>query len=211
MEVTILTTIFSIFVLIYSIIIHEYSHGWMADRLGDDTAKHAGRLTLNPIPHIDPIGSIILPVLLIFSNAGFVLGWAKPVPFNPYNLSDKKYGSAKVAIAGPASNFILALIFGLILRFLPVDLLVNYNIAVFAQLLSTIVWINLLLMVFNLIPIPPLDGSKVLLTFLPWRYQETMLKFEQYGMFVLFIFIFLLFPVVISPIVSFLFNVIVGV
>lgn len=134
-------------------------HGWMADRLGDPTAKKAGRLTLNPIPHIDIFGSILLPFLLIASGAGFVFGWAKPVPYNPYNLRDAKYGPAKVAAAGPLGNFITALFFGFILRFFPIaspELI---------GLLQIIVFINLLLMIFNLVPIPPLDGSKVLAPF----------------------------------------------
>src|SRR3989339_101191 len=101
-----MTEIFSIVILIFSAIIHEYMHGWMADRLGDPTAKNAGRLTLNPIHHIDFFGSILLPFILVVSKAGFVFGWAKPVPFNPYNLRDAKYGGAKVAIAGPMGNFI---------------------------------------------------------------------------------------------------------
>jgi Zn-dependent protease len=202
--------IFSIFVLIYSVIIHEYAHGWMADRLGDPTARHAGRLTLNPMPHIDPIGSILIPGFLIMSGANFLIGWAKPVPFNPYNLKDQKHGSAKVAIAGPASNFLIALTFGLILRFFPVEMLSNYNVAVFAQLLSYVVWLNLLLMIFNLIPIPPLDGSKVLMTILPSHYQEIFHRLEQWGMFILIFFIFVLFPYVVLPILSFLFKLIVG-
>ncbi|PJC52540.1 MAG: site-2 protease family protein, partial [Candidatus Magasanikbacteria bacterium CG_4_9_14_0_2_um_filter_42_11] len=104
-------TIFLIFVIVFSAIIHEYSHGWMANQLGDQTAKYAGRLTLNPLKHIDPIGSILLPLILI--PTGFLFAYAKPVPYNPYNLRDQKWGSLKVAIAGPLSNFILAFIFGI--------------------------------------------------------------------------------------------------
>jgi len=151
--------IFQVIVLIFSAIIHEYMHGWMADYLGDPTAKNAGRLTLNPIPHIDIFGSIILPTILVLSNFGIVFGWAKPVPFNPNNLSDKKYGSAKVALAGPMGNFITALFFGMIMRFAPIA---STELMSF---LSIIVFINLLLMVFNLVPIPPMDGSKVIMPF----------------------------------------------
>ena len=196
--------IFQIIVLVFSAIIHEYMHGWMADRLGDSTAKDAGRLTLNPIPHLDLFGSILLPAMLVLSNVGFVFGWAKPVPFNPYNLSDKKYGSAKVALAGPLGNLIVALFFGLILRF------INLPSQELAMLFAMIVQINLLLMVFNLVPIPPLDGSKVIMPFLPASIQENMIKLEKYGMFIVLLFIMFGFSIVI-PIINFLFRVIVGI
>jgi len=196
--------IFQIIVLVFSAIVHEYMHGWMADRLGDSTAKDAGRLTLNPIPHLDLFGSILLPAMLVLSNVGFVFGWAKPVPFNPYNLSDKKYGSAKVALAGPLGNLIVALFFGLILRF------INLPSQELSILFSMIVQINLLLMVFNLMPIPPLDGSKVIMPFLPISMQENMIKLEKYGMFIVLLFIMFGFSIVI-PIINFLFRVIVGV
>ncbi len=103
--------IFSFVILIFSIVIHEFAHGWMADYLGDPTARYMGRLTLNPIPHIDPIGSVLLPLLLLISNAGFIIGWAKPVPYNPYNLKDQKNGPAMVGAAGPLSNLLIAFIF----------------------------------------------------------------------------------------------------
>ncbi len=204
-------TIFSIFALIYSIIIHEYAHGWMADRLGDPTARHSGRLTLNPIPHIDPIGSILIPGFLIMTGSSFLIGWAKPVPFNPYNLTDKKYGAMKVAAAGPASNFLIAVSLGIILRFLPDGIFEVYSAQVFVQLIASVIWLNLLLMVFNLLPIPPLDGSKIFLSFLPYKFQEMIYRFEQFGMLFLFALLFLLFPLIILPIVNFLFNVIVGI
>lgn len=198
--------LFLLIVLIYSAIIHEYSHGWMADRLGDPTAKYSGRLTLNPIPHIDPVGSILVPAFLWLSHTGFIIGWAKPVPFNPYNLRDQKYGTAKVALAGPASNLILALIFGLIIRFMP-----NEGIfAVLSTLFSLIVFINLLLMIFNLMPLPPLDGSRILAAFLPYRGQVFLAQIEPYGLFVILFFVFFLFSAVILPILSFLFYLITG-
>ncbi len=202
--------VFSLFALVYSIIIHEYMHGWMADRLGDPTARYAGRLTLNPIPHIDPVGSIFIPAMLVLFNAGFIIGWAKPVPFNPYNLKDKKYGALKVAIAGPVANFFIALSMGVLLRFLPNSLFANPTIAVFAQLISYVVWLNLLLVVFNLIPIPPLDGSKVLLTFLPYRFHQAFYQFERFGILILFLLLFVIFPVVIFPTLTFLFKLITG-
>lgn len=195
--------IFQIIVLIFSAIIHEYMHGWMADRLGDSTAKDAGRLTLNPIPHIDPFGSIVLPLLLIISNVGFVFGWAKPVPFNPYNLKDKKYGAAKVAAAGPLGNLIVALFFGLVLRFFP---FYSPTLGIFLVL---IVWINILLMIFNLVPIPPMDGSKILLAFLPYNLQIKFAQLERYGMFLVILFVMFGFYLII-PLMLFLFNLIVG-
>ncbi len=196
--------IFQIIVLIYSAIIHEYMHGWMAERLGDNTAKDLGRLTLNPIPHIDPIGSILLPFILIASGASFVFGWAKPVPYNPYNLRDQKYGGAKVAIAGPLANLIVAIIFGLVLRFVP------FATAEMSYFIQIIVFINLLLMIFNLVPIPPLDGSKVLMPFLPVNWQEKFMMIEQYGMFLVFAFIWFGFDLIL-PIIFFFFYLITGI
>lgn len=199
--------VFQIVVLIFSAIIHEYMHGWMADRLGDSTAKDMGRLTLNPIPHIDPFGSILLPFLLVITGVPFVFGWAKPVPFNPYNLRDKKYGAAKVAVAGPLGNFITALFFGFILRFFG-GALVAIN-PILPQLLLIIVFINLLLMIFNLVPIPPMDGSKILTPFLPHEWQIKFFQLERYGMFLVLIFIMFGFSLII-PIIEFLFRIIVG-
>lgn len=196
--------IFQIIVLVFSAIIHEYMHGWMADRLGDPTAKNAGRLTLNPIPHIDLFGSILLPVILIATGAGFVLGWAKPVPFNPYNLKDQKYGVAKVAVAGPLGNLITALFFGMILRFFPI---VSPQLIL---LLQIVVFINLLLMIFNLVPIPPLDGSKVIMPFLPHEWQMRYASIERYGMFLVVLFIIFGFSLII-PVLNVLFRLIVGV
>jgi Zn-dependent protease len=195
--------IFEIFVLIFSAIIHEYMHGWMADRLGDSTAKDAGRLTLNPLPHLDLFGSVILPIILVISRAGFIFGWAKPVPFNPYNLRDKKYGSAKVALAGPLGNLITAVFFGLILRFFPLGNIILIN------LFAIIVQINLLLMVFNLVPIPPLDGSKVIAPFLPVAWQDRFLSMERYGMILVLLFVAFGFTIIV-PIINFLFKIIVG-
>lgn len=195
--------IFQIVILIMSAIIHEYMHGWMADRLGDSTARLSGRLTLNPLPHIDPLGSIVVPGILLLSGAGFVFGWAKPVPFNPYNLKDAKYGPAKVAAAGPMANLVVALFFGLWLRFFPVG---GPQMSLFFQL---IVFINILLMVFNSVPIPPLDGSKMVLPFLPYSWQVKLLGLERYGMFLVLIFVMIGFPLII-PIIDFIFKLIVG-
>lgn len=195
--------IFSIIILVFSAIIHEYMHGFMAEKLGDPTARLEGRLTLNPLPHIDLFGSILFPFLLLMSGAGFVFGWAKPVPFNPNLLNDKKFGAAKVAIAGPLGNLILALIFGLFLRFVPIQ-----N-EVFVNLVALIVIINLVLMVFNLVPIPPLDGSKVLLAFLPSKWHDKFYELERYGMILVLLFVAFGYNLI-APIIYFLFKLITG-
>jgi Zn-dependent protease len=179
-----------------SAIFHEYLHAWMADHLGDPTAKNEGRLTLNPIPHLDLVGSIILPILTVL-GANFIFAWAKPVPFNPYNLRDKKYGAAKVAAAGPIGNLLLALVFGILYHIFP------------SGLITTIVYVNVILAVFNLIPIPPLDGSKILLAFLPPRWQYQMYKLERYSMIILLVFVFFLYPII-TPIIDWLFRLFIG-
>ncbi len=199
-----MSIIYFLIIILFSAIIHEYMHGWMADRLGDPTAKDSGRLTLNPIAHIDLFGSIIMPLLIYLgTNGAMVFGYAKPVPFNPYNLHDQKYGSAKVAAAGPLANFVIALFFGLILRFIPI---VNLSLAGF---LAIIVQINLILLVFNIIPIPPLDGSKVIAAILPNNLQMRYLELERYGMILILIFVFFGFSFII-PVVELLFRVITG-
>ena len=152
-------TTFLIIVIIFSAIIHEVMHGVTADRLGDPTARYAGRLTLNPIPHIDMFGSIILPVVLALSGSPLFFAWAKPVPYNPYNLKPGRFSEAIVAGAGPASNLAIALIAGLLIQF---------GLATpIADVLFLVIVVNIMLCVFNLIPVPPLDGSKVLEAFLP--------------------------------------------
>lgn len=197
--------IFQIIVLVFSAIIHEYMHGWMADQLGDTTAKDEGRLTLNPLPHIDPFGSVFLPFLLVLSGSPFVFGWAKPVPYNPYNLRDQRYGPAKVALAGPLGNLITAIFFGMLLRFAPLA-----GNPLLITLLAIIVQINLLLMIFNLLPIPPLDGSKIIAPFLPENIQKFMLSLERYGMILVIVFVMFGFNLII-PLINFLFRLIVGV
>lgn len=196
-------------ILIFSVMAHEISHGMMADYLGDPTAKVMGRLSLNPIRHIDPLGSIIIPGLLILFNAGLVVGWAKPVPINPANFKDKRYGEAKVSIAGPAANITIALFFGLLLR-----LLIGFNLesAFISNLylfFQIIVWINLLLAIFNLMPVPPLDGSHILFAFLSDRFEKIKIFMKRNSLFLLLIFILFLFNLV-MPIVSLLFRAITG-
>lgn len=152
--------LFLIIVIMFSAVIHEVMHGVAANRLGDPTARLAGRLTLNPIPHLDLFGSIILPVVLALSQSPIFFGWAKPVPYNPYNLRPGRFSEAIVAFAGPASNLVIALIVGTILRFMDVD-------SVFSAILFMVVLVNVMLFLFNLIPVPPLDGSKILSALLP--------------------------------------------
>lgn len=195
--------LFYFLIIIPSAIIHEYAHGWVADRLGDPTARYAGRLTLNPVSHIDKWGTLLMPLLLYFLTGGaFIFAYAKPVPYNPYNLKNQKWGPSLVAVAGPLANFSLALIFGLVIQFsgLPPN---------FLSLLSIIVYANVLLGVFNLVPIPPLDGSKILYALLPdsmWQVKRTL---EQYGFFILLIFIFFFFQLI-RPIIDFLYLLFTG-
>jgi Zn-dependent protease len=177
--------IFQIAVLILSIMAHEIAHGAMAYAFGDPTAKNQGRLTLNPLKHIDPFGSVILPVLLSFTHSGFIFGWAKPVPYNPYNLRNRRLGEFCVSIAGILTNFVIAIIFAVIIKFAVV---LNLSLPVI-YLLEYIVFLNLALGIFNLIPIPPLDGSKILFTLVPYRYEQYLITLEKYGFYFLIIFI----------------------
>ncbi len=195
--------IFSVVVLVLSATFHEYMHAWMADRLGDHTARDLGRLTINPLAHLDWFGSVFLPLLLVMSGTPFVFGYAKPVPFNPYNLQDAKWGPAKVAVAGPLANLLLALGFGLALRFIPT---LDPRLMI---MFTYIVLINLVLMVFNLIPIPPLDGSKIITPLLPYHLQERFLRLEPYGMF-LVVFFMIMGMELIWLLVSLFFRLIVG-
>jgi Zn-dependent protease len=176
--------IFTLLILLFSIVIHEVAHGSVAYALGDSTAKNAGRLTLNPISHLDPVGSIMLPAFLIFLG-GPVIGWAKPVPINPFNFTDKKWGNLKVAIAGPLANFTIALIFGIIVKFIALP-------ESFITIFSLVIFYNIVLGVFNLIPIPPLDGSHILFSFLPRNLEPIKIILSQYGFFVLLFLIFLI-------------------
>jgi len=199
--------IFLIAILIFSAVIHEVSHGTAANYLGDPTAKYSGRLTLNPLKHLDPFGSFLLPLLMLLATGGRgpVFGWAKPVPINPYNFRDQKYGSAKVAAAGPAANFAVALFFGLALRFFPAISAVSGLHLMF----SYVVYINLLLGIFNLLPVPPLDGSHILFTFLPQGMENLKIILRQFGLFILLFIIFFLFNWVVL-LINWIFSLIVG-
>jgi Zn-dependent protease len=201
--------IFYIAILIMSIVIHEVSHGFMAEYFGDDTARNAGRLTLNPINHLDLFGSILLPAVLILSHAGFLFGWAKPVPYNPNNLSDRKWGTIAVASAGVLANFLIAIVFGIIIR-LASHFTASFNLpAGFYFITSAIVIVNLALGIFNLVPIPPLDGSKIFFSFLPERAFSFIVAYEQYSLILLLVFI-VFFSDYLFPILSFLFHLVTG-
>jgi len=189
-----------------SVIIHEISHGYVAYMLGDPTAKLAGRLTLNPVSHIDPLGSIIVPTLMALVPGGIIFGWAKPVPYNPYNLRNQKWGTALVASAGAISNLFIALIFGMLIRYAEVLSLSGP----FLQISGMIVILNIVLAVFNLIPIPPLDGSKVLFSVLPVRFHYIQEFLEKYWIFLIFFLIFFAGDII-FPTVNFIFHLITGV
>lgn len=181
--------------LLYSIILHELAHGWVAYKMGDSTAKWLGRLSLNPLKHLDPIGTIMLFV--------FGFGWAKPVPVNFNNLRDERKGIIFVSAAGITANIILAFISFLLLR-----LLTPSPFGIFYTILTVFAQINIMLAAFNLIPIPPLDGSKILMGFLSRRAQYTLERIEPYGMFII---IALLYLGILNPLIVFLRQVILGV
>ncbi len=198
-------SIFKFIIFIYSVVIHEISHGVMAKSLGDETANRAGRLTLNPIKHLDIFGSIVLPFfLMLIPGNPYIIGYAKPVPYNPASLNDRKYGPVKVALAGPVVNLILAVLFGLVYRFLPGSLGDGLP-----EIIKYIVWVNLLLAIFNLMPIPPLDGHWLLLAILPPRFQAFRYFMLRYGPVLFVVFLLFIFPIF-YPLINLLFGIIVG-
>lgn len=199
---TILILIFQLIVLLFSVIVHEISHGIMAYRLGDSTAKNAGRLTLNPLKHLDPFGSFLLPLALFLIKSPILFGWAKPVPFNPVNLKNPQKDSGLIGLAGPLSNISIAIIFSLIFKFLIFLNLTFISLASLAIFFDIIILINIMLAIFNLVPIPPLDGSKILFAFLPRAGIEFQMKLERYGIFILLFFIFFGFQFIIPIIYS---------
>ncbi|MCW9054497.1 MAG: site-2 protease family protein [Candidatus Pacebacteria bacterium] len=192
--------LFAIIILILSVVIHEVAHGYAANSLGDPTARVAGRLTLNPLKHIDLMGSIIIPGLLVLSSSPILFGWAKPVPYNAYNLRKyawaQKWGEALVAFAGPGVNILIALFFGVVVH---IGSLFGFLTPAFIEISTLVVFINILLATINLIPIPPLDGSKVLAAFLPsslaQAYDRLRVTLEYnvflgFGLILLFIYLF---------------------
>ena len=184
MEFNVIFLVVNFIAFFLALSVHEFAHALFAYYLGDRTAAQMGRLTLNPLAHIDLFGTILLPLFLILSNAGIVFGWAKPVPVNFFNLRDQKWGPALVSFAGPAANFIFGVICIIILNLVnnytalgPENLLVNF--------LFLLIIVNFVLMVFNLIPIPPLDGSKILFAILPEQFDNLKFFLERYGIFIL--------------------------
>ncbi len=186
-------------VLIYSIILHEIAHGYVADKLGDPTARVHGRLTLNPIPHIDPIMTIALPLILFILNAGVIFGAAKPVPVDPFNLKDPKRDMAIVSLAGPATNLLIAGLFSLLL-FLNLGPIVT-------NILTSGIYLNVTLAIFNLLPIPPLDGSKILAGVLPDNISRIYLSLERFSFLLVFGAIYLFRPLIFGIIDPIIFNI----
>jgi Zn-dependent protease len=193
---------FTYIIIVLSAVVHEYAHAFAAHALGDDTAQREGRLSLNPFVHMELFGTVIIPLLLL-TTSGVFIGWAKPVPYNPFNLRDKRHGSLKVALAGPAANFIIAAILGIVIR-----LHALFGIADTSPLfgaLAGILAINIFLGLFNLIPVPPLDGSKVLFDLFP----RTERQMARIGFIGIFIALFLSFYIL-SPVAQFLFSALTG-
>jgi Zn-dependent protease len=193
--------IFWIIPVLFAITIHEAAHGLMAYKLGDYTAKSLGRITLNPLPHIDPIGTILVPLVLYYTS-GFVFGWAKPVPINYSLLRDKKWGVVKVSLAGPASNLAMAIMWALI-AYLGLTL----NSHWITVMGGVGVFFNLLLGIFNMLPIPPLDGSAVVRQYIPYNYKGYWDRMEMYGIFIVMALVLLgAIQLVILPMINFIIN-----
>src|SRR3989344_1415970 len=198
--------IIAIAIVIMSVVIHEVSHGYAAYMLGDKTAAYEGRLTLNPFKHLDFVGSVLVP-LLTYASGGFILGWAKPVPFNPYNLRSARWGEAIVAAAGPLSNICLAVLFSIVLR---LGIITERLSPSFIELASLVVLINLGLAFFNLVPIPPLDGSKIIFSFFPARFTAIREGMERSSLILLLIFVFF-FSRILLPLVVGAFTLLTGI
>ncbi|MEY2702949.1 MAG: hypothetical protein RLY43_1587 [Bacteroidota bacterium] len=198
------TAILMVLIIIFSVVVHEVAHGYAALWVGDTTAHYAGRLTLNPLKHLDFIGSFLVPLLLSFS--GVMFGWAKPVPYNPYNLRNRRWGELAVAIAGPVSNILLAIIFGIFIRVISGG---TTEITSLSFVAALIVQVNIVLAIFNLIPVPPLDGSKILFAIMPAQYGKIKVTLERFGFLIILFFVFFLWQLF-TPIIDLLFKLISG-
>ena len=185
MSVSLASILISIPIFIFAMMIHEIAHGWVAYKLGDPTAKFSGRLTLNPISHIDPIGTILLPITLIMMGSPVVFGWAKPVPINFMGLRNPKRDIMLVGAAGPVVNIIFAFVLSAIFRILPIE-----HTSLLGEVLFASILVNLILAAFNLIPIPPLDGSRILFSLLPPNAAMRYMSIEPYGFIILFVLIY---------------------
>ncbi len=193
-------------IFFFAVIVHEYAHGWVAWKLGDSTARFMGRLTLNPLAHIDPVGTIFLPLVLIITHSPVLFGWAKPVPVDFFNLNNPKRDMIWVGLAGPAANIIFAIALSLLLK---IPLLTASHLAV--SVITTAIMANLVLAVFNLLPIPPLDGSSIAMGLLPYNLGAEYAKMEPYGFIIIFALLWIGFiNTIIWPIVIFLANLLVG-
>lgn len=193
-----ITTFFSIIILVLSIMFHELAHGTVADKLGDPTARLNGRLTLNPFAHLELLGSVVVPLLCIVSGSGFVIGWAKPVPFNPSQLKYKRWGPALVALAGPVMNISIAVLCAVAFRVVYAS---GFNMPL-VSMLAQVVVVNISLAVFNLIPIPPLDGHHILGALIPKFKQWSDRVMSRYGIIILVLVLFFA-GSLISPLVAF--------
>lgn len=204
-----ITSIIAVVILIMSVVVHEVSHGYTAKIFGDQTAWYAGRLTLNPLKHIDIFGSIIVPLVLVLTNAPVAFGWAKPVPVNERNFTNKRVGNIVVSSAGVLANFSLAIIFSIVLRLGVLFGLANSG---FLIIVSIIVLTNIGLGIFNLIPVPPLDGSKILFALLPVRFSHLQNTLERNALVIVIVLMFLLWRFdFISPLIRVLFQTLTGV
>ncbi len=207
MQPTTIGIITYVIILLISVVIHELAHGYVAEYFGDPTARHAGRLTINPLPHLELIGSFLLPLGLILTGTGFIIAWAKPVPVNPNNFYNIKKGIIWVSLAGVIANFLLAVIFGLFIRVLAMTGTLTAGVL---AVTSQIVVLNIILVIFNLIPLPPLDGSKVLFALLPHKYGYIENFLNRYGFVLLLVFIIFVGPKFFPPVLHFFEHIIIG-
>ena len=199
-----LRALISILIFLPIVTIHEYAHGWVANRLGDPTARDAGRLTLNPLAHIDPMGTILLPAMLILMGSPFVFGWAKPVPVNPRYFRNPRRDMMWVGMAGPGANLVLAILAALVVKS---GIVPSHLVGLF----GIIILINLILATFNLIPIPPLDGSRILMGILPREQAYAYMKIEPYGFIIIIALLWMgLLDKILLPIVYFLLRAMLG-
>jgi Zn-dependent protease len=197
-----MTSIIYVIILIGSVVLHELAHAWTAYKLGDPTAWLEGRITFNPLAHLDMFGSVILPLLLVLTGSPFIIGWAKPVPFNPHNFSNPKWGAALVAVMGPVTNILIALVAAGILLVVPVSSLI------LTAILQVVIITNIALAVFNMVPIPPLDGHHILFALIPDRYASIKYQLQKYSMGLVIVFVIFGWKFI-EPLVSWLFELLV--